>query len=76
MVSKTEIMHVLAEVLDVDHADITEDVKLEELPAWDSVNAVRLMVNLESELGIRLAVDQVMQAKQLQDIIEAATQSA
>lgn len=76
MVAKQEIIQVIADVLDLDHADLSEDVLLEQLPEWDSVGAVRILVNLESELGIRLTVDQVMQAKQLQDIIQAAKQGA
>ena len=35
MVAKQEIIQVIADVLDLDHADLSEDVLLEQLPEWD-----------------------------------------
>lgn len=72
MIAMTELKEVFADVLDMDAAELRDDAALEELPEWDSVNAVRLMVHLESALGIRLPVERVMSARTLRDIAEAA----
>jgi acyl carrier protein len=74
MIEMKELMEVVADVLDMDEHDLHDEIRMEELPDWDSVNAVRLMVHLESALGIRLPVEQVMKAQSLKDLLYAATE--
>lgn len=74
MIEMKELKEVVADVLDMDENDLHDEIRMEELPEWDSVNAVRLMVHLESTLGVRLPVEQVMKAQSLKDLLHAATE--
>lgn len=76
MIAMMELIDAVAEVLDMDAAELRDDMALEEIPEWDSVNAVRLMVHLEAALGVRLPVERVMSARTLKDIAAAAEESA
>ncbi|BFT74192.1 acyl carrier protein [Paenibacillus sp. P36] len=74
MIGMKALKEVVADVLDMDENDLHDEMRMEELPDWDSVNAVRLMVHLESALGVRLPVEQVMNAQSLKDLLIAATE--
>ncbi|MBP1965604.1 acyl carrier protein [Paenibacillus aceris] len=74
MIEMKELKEVVADVLDMDENDLHDEIRMEDLPEWDSVNAVRLMVHLESALGVRLPVEQVMKAQSLKDMLHAVTE--
>ncbi|WP_059048996.1 acyl carrier protein [Paenibacillus senegalimassiliensis] len=76
MIELAALKQVVAEVMDLEAEELQEDTLLEELEDWDSVNAVRLMLHLESELGVRLQVEQVMKAKSLRDLLTGANGEA
>ncbi|WP_160036895.1 acyl carrier protein [Paenibacillus sp. An7] len=76
MIKLSETKRIVAEVLGIDEDILHDDIMLEELEDWDSVNAVRLILNMESELGVRLSVEQVIKARSLHDIQSAASEEA
>lgn len=76
MIKLSDTKRIVAEVLDMDENTLHDDIMLEELEEWDSVNAVRLMLNMESELGVRLSIEQVLKARSLHDLQLAATEEA
>lgn len=76
MIDINDLKEIVADVLDIDAEELHDDIMLEELKDWDSVNAVRLMLHLESALEVRLPVELVMQAKSLKDLIAAASEES
>lgn len=76
MIELAALKQVVAEVMDREVEELQDDILLEELEDWDSVNAVRLMLHLEAELGVRLQVEQVMKAKSLSDLLTGANGEA
>lgn len=76
MIDINDLKEIVADVLDIDAEELHDDIMLEELKDWDSVNAVRLMLHLESALEVRLPVERVMQAKSLKDLIAAASEES
>ncbi|MCZ8513155.1 acyl carrier protein [Paenibacillus filicis] len=74
MIDIKDLKEVIADVLDMDVEEIHDDIMLEELNDWDSVNAVRLMLHIESALGIRLPVEQMMKATSLKELLAAVTE--
>jgi acyl carrier protein len=52
MLSEQIVIEVVAQLLDVDEASLTPDSRLADIESWDSVNALRVMVYLERELGV------------------------
>lgn len=56
---RNKIQTILADVLDLDDLALTDATVAQEVPDWDSTNHVRLIVALESELGIRFEADEI-----------------
>jgi acyl carrier protein len=59
---------VVAHLLDLDEERLSMDRPLATLEGWDSVNALRVLVYLERELGCSLDYDRFMQAEVLADV--------
>ncbi len=49
----------LADVLDEDHIDLVDQTRADEVDGWDSVNHVKLIIAIESEMGIRFESDEI-----------------
>lgn len=54
-----KIRDILAEVVDNDSLQITESTTADSVPDWDSINHVKLLIGLESELGFRFETEEV-----------------
>ena len=54
-----KIRDILADVLDNDSLKLSEDTRAQDVAAWDSINHVKLLIGLESELGFRFSTDEV-----------------
>jgi acyl carrier protein len=53
------IRGVLADVLDNPPLQIGETTTAEQVPDWDSINHVKLLIGIESELNFRFAVEEI-----------------
>ncbi len=62
------VTDVVAQLLDVDERVLTMDQELTTLESWDSVNALRILVYLEREVGAKLDYNRFMGARCLGDI--------
>jgi acyl carrier protein len=54
-----KIRDVLAEVVDDDSLRLTESTTPDDVPDWDSINHVKLLIGLESDLGFRFETEEV-----------------
>jgi acyl carrier protein len=54
-----KIRDILADVVDDDALQLTEATTADTVPDWDSINHVKLLIGLESELGFRFESDEV-----------------
>lgn len=54
-----KIRDVLAEVVDDDSLTLTEITTADDVPDWDSINHVKLLIGLESDLGFRFETEEV-----------------
>lgn len=54
-----KIRDILAEVVDNESLQLTESTAADSVPDWDSINHVKLLIGLESELGFRFETDEV-----------------
>lgn len=61
-------IEVVAQVLDLDEAEVALQAALADLPGWDSVNAMRVLVLLERELGEPVEYDDFASARSVADI--------
>jgi acyl carrier protein len=62
------VREVVAQLLDLDEDLLAMDQPLPEIPGWDSVNALRVLVFLEREAGEPLDYDAFMDAAVLADL--------
>jgi acyl carrier protein len=64
----------IADILDMQPADIAADMVRESTSQWDSLSHLRLMTALEDEFGVSLTMDEIANIhtpQQLQAIIDA-----
>ncbi len=52
---------VVANSLRIDPARVTDDLDFDSAPEWDSVNHITLILSLESEYGVTISDDQVVE---------------
>ena len=58
---QSRVARVIADVLGVPAASLTRDSSPDTLPQWDSLSHLNLVVALESEFGVTLTDDDVME---------------
>jgi acyl carrier protein len=74
-VSPGEVHALIAEVLGIDIGRVKEDLAFGELPEWDSLNHVNLMLALEERLGVRIGPEQIVELTSVAVIDEFARSS-
>jgi len=62
-------IQVIAELLDLDEASLSPDLPLCAIEGWDSVNALRVLVYLERELGCPLDYDRFARASCIAELV-------
>ncbi|TMN20879.1 acyl carrier protein [Lentibacillus cibarius] len=68
MKAENELIKIVADVLDLEIDEISPDMGPETLEEWDSVNALRILTNIEVDLGLRLPMETFMNAKTIGQI--------
>lgn len=60
---------ILEDVLDQQGLVITPSTKAEDVPSWDSLNHVRLLIRLEQTYDINFPVDEVEKASNVGELL-------
>ena len=58
----------LAEVLQVPAAEITDDLSMKDVEAWDSLKHMELIVSLEQTFGLQLTFDEIVAMQSVGEI--------
>ena len=66
----TTIRDVLADVVDDPSLQISESTTADDVPEWDSINHVKLLIGLESDLGFRFETQEVSGLKKVGELID------
>ena len=61
---------ILANILDIDESQITEETSSDNAETWDSFNGLMLVSELEKEFNVTFTMDEVRLIKSVRDIIE------
>ncbi|MQC26217.1 MAG: acyl carrier protein [Chloroflexi bacterium] len=56
-----QVRSTLAEVFDVDSAEINAEAQFGDLPKWDSMGHMDLMLALESAFGVQISAETISQ---------------
>jgi len=63
-----KIENLLAEVLKMPAARITDDFAMNDAEVWDSLKHMELVLSLEQNLGIQLTFDEIVAMRSLREI--------
>lgn len=75
MLSERNIIEIVSQLLDVDEDTLTAESLLTAIEGWDSVNAMRVLVYLERELGTPVDYQRFMAAERIGDLWAAGAQA-
>ncbi len=64
-----EKMELLAETLDVDTEDISAETVLSDMPEWDSMTKLSLIVMFDDEFGKKITSNDIKKFVTVQDIL-------
>jgi acyl carrier protein len=65
------IRQVFREVFDDDEMDIWDEMAAKDVPDWDSLAHVKLIIGLEEEFGIKFATSDIVQMSCINDLKKA-----
>lgn len=66
-----QIKQIIAAVLNVDAAIVTNDLAVGEIPEWDSVGNLAIISTIEQELGVEFPLEDLFDLTSVQAIIDA-----
>lgn len=69
----TRLMDVLAETFDEDDIAYSDDLTAADVPGWDSLSNIRLMVAVEQEFGRKLSIGEWQGLSKLGDLVALLT---
>lgn len=67
------VKRIIAEQMDVDPETITEDTSLVDDLKADSIDAAEMIINIESELDLRIPDEAIMNVRTVGDILNYLT---
>ena len=62
------IERLVAEVLQIPAATITNDLAMKDLDAWDSLKHMELVISLEQSFGLELTFDEIIRMQSVGEI--------
>lgn len=68
----TQLQRLVAEVLEIPPESVRPELRREDTPEWDSLNHLRLVTAIESELGVTFTMEQIVAITSVADL-QAAT---
>lgn len=69
--SKEEKIALLEETLEIDAGTLSSDMLLDEIPEYDSMTKLALIVMAEDEFGVKLSGEMIRSFKTVEDILAA-----
>ena len=63
------IQRIFREVLEDDSLQLRPDHSQQNLPEWDSLAQVKIIIGLEEEFGIKFSIDEVAETKSVSGLL-------
>lgn len=70
---KNKVYKLIAEVLGVNVDVIHDELAIGDIPEWDSLGHMRIITELETQMGVILDIEQTLEIEDVEDIIDAVT---
>lgn len=71
---KEKVKSIMASVWNVSIDDLPDNCSLNNYVNWDSLSHIKLMLELEKELGLELSPDSIQNLNSLEKIVENLTE--
>jgi acyl carrier protein len=65
------IQQVVRQVFDDDGLVVTAATRWSDIPGWDSIACIKLVLVLEEEFGVRFAADEMLSAETVGEVLAA-----
>lgn len=65
-----KLKQILSDILEISEESINDDTSPENVPAWDSYNALLMVSEIENSYKAKFTMDEVMQVRRVKDIKE------
>jgi len=66
--NKKILYQVLADIFEISFSDINDDMSSDEIESWDSLNTIRMVVEIENIFLVRLEIDDISNIRKVSDI--------
>lgn len=66
-----KVIRLVAEILNMDAAELSVDTKIDEIEKWDSLAHVMIIEAIENKLGKSIPIDKAMDITSMRELIEA-----
>ena len=63
-----QLIEILAEVFEVSQDAITQDIKMGDIEAWDSLGHLRLFMTIDEKMGVKFSTDEIVEISSLEEI--------
>lgn len=71
MTTLDRLRDIFREVCDDQELEISENTVQEDIPAWDSVITIQIVLAVEAEFNVRLTTDEVAAVHSVRDLLNA-----
>lgn len=68
--NKKILYQVLADIFEISFSDINDDMSSDEIESWDSLNTIRMVVEIENIFLVRLEIDDISNIRKVSDIYQ------
>lgn len=75
MLTERSVIEIVSQLLDIEESALDADTPFTAIDGWDSVNAMRVLVYLERELGTSVDYQRFMAAERIGDLWRACAQA-
>lgn len=74
MSNRDRLKRLLLDVFLLNEADFRWDMTREQIPTWDSIGAVSLVVGLQDTFGCRLTQAEALSLRTIHDVVQVLTE--
>jgi|GraSoi2013_115cm_1033766.scaffolds.fasta_scaffold688102_1 acyl carrier protein len=64
------LRHIFSSVLGIEAGQVTPELSLDSAPAWDSLNAIILVAEIEKAFDVRFEYEEAMDVKNVADVMK------
>ncbi len=68
---ETKVKEIIAKVLNVPAGTLSEETAIGDIPAWDSLRHIQIIVAIEKEFGFKFTTDAMTDIEDVSDLVSA-----